>query len=885
MRHHLALSAEDRGDGRLANSQFGNLTLMREESRTMWTWTWWEQTRQDLRYGLRSMAANPLFTAMATLSLALGIGANTAIFSFMDAVLLRTLPVRDPKELVVLHWKAKGNPGVIHGMSGSMHNDEVTGRTSPNFPFPAYQMLRANPDVLSTVFAYASAWRINIFTQGQAEFSEGLYVSGEFYVGLGVTPAAGRLIANDDDRTGAPPVTVLSYAYWQRRFNGDPGAVGRSILINNTAFTIVGVSSPEFFGVNPGEQPDVYVPLHTAPLLSLRREDTEQRDFFDGNFYWVEMMGRLRPGVSREHAEVVLATRFKQYAASTAKTTKEREEFPALWLEDGAGGLDPLRRQYSKPLAVLMVMVGLILTIACANIASLLLTRATARRREIAIRLSMGAGRMRVIRQLLTESVLLSLLGALMGLVVATWGIRSLTWLLANGRERFTLHANINWQVMLFTLSVAVLAGALFGLAPALQSTRLDLNTALKEVRASELRSRSGPFGLAHLLVAAQIGLSLLLVVGAGLFVRTVSNLHSINLGFNQENLLLFSLDARQAGYKDAALAQFYGDLLNRFHKIPGVKNAGLSHFSLVSGYWNSTNVRIPGAPVEEGDKTQTCVSTVDPQYLPTMQIPILMGRGFEERDMTSPRVAVATEAFAKKFFPNQNPIGRRIGLDDDKSPTDIEIIGVARTALYNSVKEKETPPVLYIPYTQNLEQLSGVSFQLRAAGDALSLVPAVRKIVREASPNVPLANVKTQVAQIDEMISEERTFARLCSGFALLALLIACVGLYGTMAYTVARRTGEIGVRMALGALRGRIVWMVLREVLAVSAVGVMAGLGAALATTRLVESYLFGVKQHDPTVLVAAVLVLILAAVAAGFTPAWRAARIDPLVALRHE
>ncbi len=852
----------------------------------MWTWTWWEQTGQDLRYGLRSMAANPLFTAMAIVSLALGIGANTAIFSFMDAVLLRTLPVRDPKELVVLHWKAKGNPGVIHGLTGSMHNDGVTGRTSPNFPFAAYQMLRANPDVLSTVFAYASAGRINVFTRGQAEFSEGLYVSGEFYAGLGVKPAAGRLIANDDDRTGAPPVTVLSYAYWERRFNADPGAVGRSILMNNTPFTIIGVSAPEFFGVNPGEQPEVYVPLHTDPLLSLRREDAEQQDFFNGNFYWVEMMGRLRPGVTREHAEVVLATRFKQYAASTAKTTKERQEYPALWLEDGAGGLDSLRRQYSKPLAVLMVMVGLILTIACANIASLLLTRAAARRREIAIRLSMGAGRMRVIRQLLTESVLLSLLGALAGLLVATWGIRSLTWLLANGRERFTLHATLNWQVMLFTLSVAVLAGVLFGLAPALQSTRLDLNTALKEVRASELRSRFGPFGLAHVLVAAQIGLSLLLVVGAGLFVRTVSNLHSTNLGFNQKNLLLFSLDAKQSGYKDAALAQFYGDLLNQFRRIPGVQNAGLSQFSLVSNYWNSTNVRIPGAPAAAKDnQPETCVSTVDAQYLPTMQIPILMGRGFEERDLTSPRVAIATEAFVKKFFPNQNPLGHRIGLNNDKSPADIEIVGVARTALYNSVKEKETPPVLYIPYTQDLEQLSGASFQLRAAGDALSLVPAVRKIVHEASPNVPLANVKTQVAQIDETISEERTFARLCSGFAFLALLIACVGLYGTMAYTVARRTGEIGVRMALGAVRRSIVWMVLREVLAVSAAGVIGGIAAAWVTTRLLESYLFGVQQHDPTVLAAAVLILILAAVAAGFAPAWRAARIDPLVALRHE
>lgn len=885
MRHHLALSAEERGSAAAANRQFGNMTLLREESRAMWTWTVWEQFLQDLRYGLRAMAANPLFTAVATISLALGIGANTAIFSFMDAVLLRTLPVRNPQELVVFHWRAKGNPGVVHDLTGSMSNDKATGRTSPNFPFGAFQTLRADPDVLSTVFAHARAWRINIVAQQQAEVSEGQYVSGGFYTGLGVTPAAGRLIGDEDDRAGAPPVAVLSYAYWRRRFNADPAAVGQSILINNTPFTIAGVSSPEFFGINPGAQPDVYIPLHTAPLLSPKPKETEQRGFFDANYYWVEMMGRLRPGVSREQARSVLAGRFQRYAASTAATEKERAEFPALWLEDGAGGLDSLRRQYSKPLFVLMAMVGLILTIACANIASLLLARATARRREIALRLSMGAGRMRVIRQLLTESVLLSLLGGVLGLFVAMWGIRSLAWLLANGRERFTLHASLNWQVMLFTLGLAVVTGMLFGLVPALQSTRVDLAAALKETRASEERGRARRFGLSHVLVAVQIGLSLLLVVGAGLFVRTLSNLHSVNLGFNREKVLLFNLDARQAGYKDAALAQFYGELLNRFRRIPGVNSAALSQSPLVSGNWRSGPIRIPGAAAAAGEQPDTCVMAVDPEFLPTMQIPILLGRGLEERDLASPRVAVVTEAFVKKFFPHENPVGRRIGLGKPDSPANIEIVGVARASLYNSVKEKETPPLAYVPYTQNLEALNGVFFELRAAGDPLSLVSTVRKIVHEASPNVPIAEVKTQTALIDQMIGQERTFAQLCSGFAVLALMIACVGLYGTMAYTVARRTSEIGIRMALGAMRGQIVWMVLREVLAVAVAGVAVGLGAAWGTTRFVESYLYGMKQNDPAVLVGAVLVLTAAAVAAGCAPAWRAARIDPLAALRHE
>ena len=886
MRHHLALSAEDRGSPGAANRQFGNIGLIREESRAMWTWTYLEQFLQDLRYGWRTMAKNPLFTAMALVSLALGIGANTAIFSFMDAILLRNLPVRDPHELVVLHWKAKTDPAVIHGMAGSMFSDSA-GRMSPNFPFAAFETLRDHPDVLSTIFTYATANRLNIVVQGQADLADGQYVGSGFYSGLGVTPAAGRLIGDEDDRTGAPPVVVLSYAFWRRRFNANPAVVGQSIRINNTPFTVVGVSSPEFFGVSPGVHPEIYIPLHTITLLSTRRAETEQRNFLDPHFYWVEMMGRLQPGVSRQQAERVLAGRFQQFAAGTATTAKERTEFPALWLEDGAGGLDSLRRQYSKPLAVLMVMVALILTIACANIASLLLARATARRREIAVRLSMGAGRLRVIRQLLTESVLLSFTGGMLGLLVAMWGIRSLTWLLANGREGYTLSASLNWEVLLFTLALALLAGVLFGLAPALQSTRLDLTASLKEARASEPRSRSSLFSLGHLLVAAQIGLSLLLVVGAGLFVRTLSNLHSVNLGFNEDQILLFNLDARQAGYKADALATVYRTLLSQFRRIPGVKSAGLSQYSLVSNYWTSSKMRIPGAPVRPGAELESCVLAVDPQFLPTMQIPVLMGRGLEERDLDSPRVAVVNQEFVKKFFPKENPVGRHIAfnLRDDEASTDIEIVGVARAALYNSVKEKETPPLAYVPFTQNLEVLNRVSFQLRSSGDPLGLAVEVRKIVTHASPNVPIAEVKTQAAQIEQTISEERTFARLCSCFAALALVMACVGLYGTMAYAVVRRTSEIGIRMALGAERRRIIFMVLREVLVLAAAGVAAGLGAAWATTRLVESYLFGLKQHDPGVLAGAVLILILAVAAAGSAPAWRAARIDPMVALRHE
>ena len=880
LRHHLALLEES---GKPALRQFGNVTSLREESRSMWTFAFLEQLAQDLRYALRAMAGNPLFTATAVLSLALGIGANTAIYSFMDAILMRALPVPHPEQLVVAEWHSPRRPGVIRSLSGRNERYGKTGSQSPNFPYSAYEMIRADKSTFSTAFAYTFAQNYNIIVAGQAETSLGGFVSGNYFSGLGVPPAAGRLLDDTDDRTGGPSTVVISYAYWQSRFRGDPNVAGQSILINNVPFTIAGVTAPGFFGVDPETNPAFYMPIHALPTLATNPTDEERLRFLDDHYYWVETIGRLRPGVTIRQAQAVMSARFRAFAAGTAVKPSDADVLPEFALYEAGSGLDSLRRQYSKPLYVLMTMVALILTIACANLANLLLARSAARRREIAVRLSLGASRARIVRQMLTESVLLSVIGGVLGLVVGFAGIQFITWLMANGRAQFTLHAELNWPVLAFTFALSVVAGMLFGLAPAMQATKVDFTPALKENRlqGSTPGRRFRP-RLTHSLIVVQIAVSLLLVIGAGLFVRTLSNLHSIDVGFNRENLLLVTLNGRQGGYREAALARFYQGLLDRFREIPGVRAASASTFPLVARYVNDSSVVIPGRTAQPGDP-QVHMAYVDPTFLETMQIPVLLGRSLEQGDLAQPQVAVANQKFVSAYFGSSNPIGRQFSLSNASNPP-LEIVGVAKNAHYNSLQEAELP-VVYIPYTQSLARLSGLVFELRTAGPPLSAATAVRRIVHDASASVSIAEISTQAQRIDQTISQEHTFAELGACFAALALLIACVGLYGAMAYTVARRTGEIGIRMALGAQRRGIIWMVLREVLAISAAGLLVGYGAACFTTHFVESFLYGLKANDPLAIAAAVAILLAAALTAGYLPAWRASRIDPAVALRNE
>jgi macrolide transport system ATP-binding/permease protein len=597
----------------------------------------------------------------------------------------------------------------------------------------------------------------------------------------------------------------------------------------------------------------------------------------DGNFYWIEMMGRLRPGVSMAQAQAALAPRFHQWVAATATTDGERAKLPALILNPGAAGLGGLRRQYSKPLYVLLAMVGLILAIACANIANLLLARASARRREMAVRLSLGAGRFRVVRQLLTESVMLASLGGAIGFLFAIWGVRSLTLLLSTGQQNFTLHAELNWSVLAVTAVLSVVCGLLFGLAPALQSTRPDVMPALKNGNGGGPRRRAQ-----HVLVVAQIAISFLILVAAGLFVRTLNNLHSVQLGYARENILLFSLNARQGGHRDPEIADFYGDLRKRFESIPGVITATLSQSSIVNAGRVGPAVKGPmkiGAVTIEDAR----VLAAGPNFFTTMQIPIPAGREIDDRDQPGSRpVAVISERLARTYFESENPLGRSISLPDEKR--DLEIIGVSANVRYGGLKnEEESAMTVFVAASQFPPDR--VTYALRTAGDPLRFVQSVREIVREADSRIAVTNVATQAAEIDRTISRELTFAKLCTGFAILALLTACVGLYGTMSYSVARQVGEIGIRMALGAQRGAMIWMVLRRVLLLVAVGLAISVPAALGASHLVKSFLFGTHPNDPGTLALAGAILLSAAILAGYMPARRASRIDPLVALRHE
>ncbi len=884
LQFHLEAEAEERieagcdaADARLdARRELGNLAHVQEETRAAWGWTLLEQFRQDARYAFRMMAANRLFSALAILSLALGIGANTAIFSFMDAILLRSLPVAHPESLVTLSWRT--NEPEVHGMN--RHDDSFlgpkTGYGGSIMAYPAFEMMRKNEAIFSSVFGFQGAGALNLVSGNRAEIARAEYVTGNYFQGLGVPPAAGRLIQPDDDRPSESAVAVISYALGQRRFGGAMNAPGQTILLNNTPFRVIGVAPPEFFGADPGSRPDVFVPMHANLLLDSDRYQSSSKAYTDPNYEWVIAMGRLRGGVTREQAQAVLAPQFAEWM-KTVNTERTRTDLPRLVVRDGGGGMNGLRMQYSKPLFVLMALVGLILAIACANIANLLLARAEARRREIAVRLGIGAGRGRLIRQLLTESGLLASVGGILGIGLGVVGIRLLTMLLAVGRDDFSLHAELNWRVLLVAAALSMATGVLCGLAPALAATRVDLLTSLKQLRTAGPGWRR--LTLRQSLMVAQIALGLVVLVAAGLFARTLSRLESVQLGFNRENVLLFRLDAWQAGHPKGELPAFYEGMRKRFAGIPGVRSASLSDSALLEGRI-FTPVSVPGQEAKT-----VYLWPVGPDFFTTMQIPLVLGRGIQEHDMGPVHTgAVVSQDFVRQNFGGRNPLGQLLKLPDDCPRCEVEVVGVCADVLIGRSVRDEHGPTVFIPYDFGWP-LRGMNYELRTAGNPLAYAAAVRESVRQADPRLPVSEIRSQKDLVDGTMNTEIVFARLCSGFAALALVIACVGLYGAMSYNVARRTAEIGIRMALGAPRGRVLRMVLMDVLALTGAGLALGIPAALAGSRLLEQFLFETDPGDPRIAAIAGAALLSAAIAAGYLPARSAARIDPMVALRHE
>ena len=854
---------------RLALMDLGNPLRVRDEVWESSRVAWLEDAWRDLRYAARNLRRAPSFTCVALLVMALGIGANTAIYSFLDALMLRSLPVSDPSSLVILKWHARPSQHdfVMQSMSGSVWDDPHWGSVSDIFPYPALSLAERSEHVFSNVFAYChtrEARAVNFSIHGQSEAASGELVSGRYFQGLGVDLGGRRIIKKKNYRAGAPAVVVVSYGFAERLGSGFRGCL-----------------------------PDFYAPLHTNILLGASDSfGFRAADYLDGNYYWLQIMARLRPGVTLAEAQAELQPKFHQWVAGTASNNQQRGNLPVLHLDKGAGGLDTLRRQFSKPFLVLMTLVVLILAIACSNVANLLLARASSRRREIALRLSQGASRSRVVRQLLTESVLLSCLGGALGLLFAVWGIRFLTALLPEQSGTLPSAVELSWRVLAMTAGVAVLTGVIFGLVPALQSTSVELTTALKETAGSRPLSghvlfRSGrrarPVTMSQVLVVGQMAISLLILITAGLFVRTLSNLQSVDLGFNREDLLLFQVNARQSGHHDPEISEFYFRLREQLAAIPGVRDAGLARGSLIEGE-DQMPIGLEGAPPDVANR----YATVGPFFLTTMQIPILAGRDIDSHDRPgSQAVAVVNEEFVRRNFSGQTPLGHHLllwkGVDGEVA-RDMEIVGVAKDAKYGSLK-REIPPVIYLPFNQGFPLPNEMMFALRTRGDPIAYTSSIRDVVHRADPRLAVSEIRTEKLEVRDGMRQEIVLAELCSGFAGLALAIASVGIYGTISYTVARRTGEIGIRMALGAQRGPVLWMVLREVLILAGVGLAFSLPIALGTSRFVQSLLFGIRPNDPLALTLAIGALIAAALVAGGIPARRAARIDPMSALRHE
>jgi putative ABC transport system permease protein len=850
---------------RAARMKFGSAAQLRERHYRQRTLPWLESLAQDVRFAFRMLRKNPGFASVAVLTLALGIGANTAIFTLIDAVLLRMLPVEDPGRLVELH---------IEGNS---------------FSYPAYQQFRDSSSVFSGTFTVSSLYTpLHATTKGQNENAVGQYVSGNYFSVLGVQPVAGRmLLPSDDDASVAnPSVAVISYGYWQQKFGADPSAVGKQMEIEGYPFTIVGVAPPEFSGLQVGSPEQFWVPLAAEPIFHTQSWLPRY------SYHWLYVVGRLKPGVTREQAQSNSSVIFRRILEQTAPgigDAHDRQRYLSQTIQalPAGAGLSRLRTQYSKALLILMVLVGLVLLVACASVASLVLARAAARRKELAVRLALGAGRWRLVRHVLTESLLLGALGGAAGLALAYLGSGYVVGFMSNSPIPVVLNVRPDLRVLAFTLLASMLTGILFGLAPALRATQVDAGPDLKDRAGRDGRQHAR---LGKILVVSQVALSLLLLVGAGLFIGTLRNLRTQDAGFNSDNVLLASVNPGKAGFKGAQLVTFYQRLLEGLRQQPGTVSASLSMVTPVAGGGVELSVSVEGYAPTPGEDRSVYVNRVSPGYFATVRTPVLLGRDFSALDtQASPKVALINETMANYYFHGTSPIGRHLTLGTATGGNDaLEIVGVVKDSKYMALREA-AHRTIFTDCFQQAAMPGSLDLELRSSRDPIGFVGAVRSAVTSLSSAVPVGDFGTLSEQVDRSITQERLVATLSGFFGALALLLACVGLYGLMSYSVGNRTSEIGIRMALGANRARVLWMILREALLLAALGLLVGVPMALAAARLAASQLsgllFGLSATSSATLLFACAALVASAALAAFIPARRAARTDPVIAIRSE
>lgn len=832
---------------------------------------------KDIRYGLRGLLKRKGFAAIAVLTLALGIGANTAIFTLVNAVMLKSLPVEKPEELVLFSDTTS---------EGTSLQDSPQTGVWRRFPYASYDYFRNHNQSFTEIAALRSGTsRLSVRqTDSEAKAAaraSGHLVSGNYFSVLGVRAMRGRVLTPEDDKPNAQPAAVISHRYWEQELNSDASTVGKNLIINGTNFTVVGVTPPEFFGERVRRPPDFWLPLSFQPQIELRESFLEDKEA-----YWLMLLGRLKPGVSMDQAQAGVNLTLRQFLTEEAgsQLTEERQkgiQNTSVGLVEGKGGISGLRTLYSKPLHMLMAIVGMVLLIACANVGSLLLSRAASRKAEISLRMALGATRRRIVRQLLTESMLLAGLGGLCGVLLAQWGVVVLVGLVAKGSP---LDTRPDAGVLAFTVGVSILAGLLFGLVPAVQASRANLSSAMKEKN----RMRGGMrFSLSSAMVVMQVGLSMVLLTGAGLFARSLVKLQNEDLGFDRTNLMLLGIDPRLAGYKPAELATLYTQVLDRLGSIPQVQSVSMATYAPLSGTGRSSSIQVTGYTPQPGEDLVVEDILTGPKYAETLGVPLLRGREIEIRDTAAaPRIAVVNSAFAEHYFKDQNPIGRTFTFDDDTDAgAALEIVGVVGDIKSADTRDKPEPAV-YRPILQIQEQAAySVTIHVRTQADPTPLTGQVRQMINQIDDKLPIFGVTTMSDQLNENLNQDRLIAQLVSFFGALALVLACIGLYGVMAHGVARRTNEIGIRMALGARGGSIAWMILRETLYLVLAGLVIGVPAALIGARLISAQLFGMSPTDPITLIGAAMVLALVALLAGYLPARRASRVNPLNALRYE